>query len=229
MKIKSFGCSFIYGSDLSDFSNNPEIDFSNSVWPALIADRLNIDYECYALPGQGNFKILCDIISQTSLTDPALMIINWSWMDRFDYIDQQELWQTLRPSENTTVEKFYYRNLHSQYQDVLKSAYYVNSAIDILNEKCYPFVMSYMDYNLLTPIDPTWHDPRPIEVIQRRINKYLTHFNGMNFLDWSRGHGFSISEAWHPLEEAHAAAADYMFDQVKEQFDKLSKIQYNAV
>jgi hypothetical protein len=229
MKIKSFGCSFIYGSDLSDFTNSPTIDFSSSTWPALIADRLGADYECYALPGQGNFKILCDIIAESSLSDPAVIIVNWTWLDRFDYIDQQEHWHTLRPAEDTEIERFYYRTLHSQYQDMLKSAYYVNSAIDILNEKRYPFVMTYIDQNLLTPVDPNWHDPRPLEVIQRKISDCLTNFEGMNFLDWSKEQGFPISDTLHPLEEAHAAAADYMFDQVKEQFDKLSKIQYNAV
>jgi len=227
MKIKSFGCSFIYGSDLEDSEIeviDPGIGYfpSKLTWPALLATRLGLDYECYAIPGQGNFKILCDIVSQGSLDDKSLMLINWTWIDRYDYLDDREQWNTLRPSENSELEKFYYRNLHSQYQDLLKSIYYINTAIDFLNEKNYPFVMSFMDNNLLTPINPDWHDPRCLEVIQTKISKHLTTFEGMNFLDWSQHCGFSISKTWHPLEEAHVGAADYMFGLVKHKLDKLT-------
>jgi hypothetical protein len=222
MKIKSFGCSFIYGSDLSDFADLPGLEYSSYTWPALIAARLGLDYECYASPGQGNFKILCDVISQASLTDPSVMIINWTWIDRFDYVDNQEQWSTLRPSEDSDLEKFYYRNLHSQYQDMLKSVYYINTAIDFLTEKNCPFIMTYMDNNLLTPVDPDWHDPRCLELIQKKISRYLKNFEGMNLIGWSQHYEFPISNLWHPLEQAHAAAADYMIDQVKQQFDKLA-------
>ena len=215
MKIKSFGCSFIYGSDLGDFPDCPGQEFSLSTWPALIASRLDLEYECYALPGQGNFKILSDIIAQASLDDPSVMIINWTWIDRFDYVNNQEQWDTLRPSNTREEEKFYYRNLHSQYHDMLSSAYHVNSAIDFLTESCYPFVMTYMDYNLLSTVDPNWHDPRCLEVIQQKISKHLTNFNGDNLIDWSKKQGFPISSTLHPLNDAHSAAADFMQHRVE--------------
>jgi hypothetical protein len=41
----------------------------------------------------------------------------------------------------------------------------------------------------------------------------MTQFNGMSFLDWSRANGFAESVKWHPLEDAHAAAAQYLIDQ----------------
>jgi hypothetical protein len=34
----------------------------------------------------------------------------------------------------------------------------------------------------------------------------------MNFLDWSKQQGYPIGTAAHPLEQAHAAAADYILD-----------------
>jgi phospholipase/lecithinase/hemolysin len=36
----------------------------------------------------------------------------------------------------------------------------------------------------------------------------------MNFLDWSRKHNYAISENWHPLEQAHQLAADYLLPTV---------------
>lgn len=205
MKLKSFGCSLIYGSDLHDSDNCHSV----STWPALISQTLNLDYECHALPGQGNFKIMCDISRETSDPDISLFLINWTWNDRFDYIDSQELWNTLRPSEDTEIEKFYYRNIHSQFKDMLASSSYITSTISLLESKNIPFLMTYMDYTLFEPINPNWHDPRYLETSRSQMQPHLKTFDGANFLDWAKKHEFAISDRWHPLEEAHQVAAMY--------------------
>ena len=212
MKLKSFGCSFFYGSDLTDQINHdwPPYAHSNLTWPALISKKYQIEYECYAEPGIGNFKILCDVISQASLDDPSIFLINWTWIDRFDFVNNFEQWTTIRPSADTALSDLYYRNFHSQIKDMINSVYYINTAIDFLIERNVPFLMSYMDYTVLEAVDPNWHDPKYLSVIQQKIKKHLINFQGKNFLDWSRDHGFPVSDAWHPLECAHSAAADYM-------------------
>ena len=195
------------------------MESSQKTWPALLAKKFNLDYECYAYPGQGNFKILCDLISEAGLDDPALMIINWTWIDRFDYVNEFEQWSTLRPVSDSSLNDFYYRNLHSQFKDILTSVYAINTAVDFLNERKIPFVMSYMDYNILETVDPDWHDPRYLSVVQNKVKKYLVDFQGKNFLDWSRDQGFPISKSWHPLEDAHQAAAEYMMPKVEKLLD----------
>ena len=87
MKLKSFGCSFIYGSDLADASINPgNLIPSNHTWPAHLARLQNRDYECYAKPGSGNLQILEKILTQASDKDKHdLFVIGWTWIDRFDY------------------------------------------------------------------------------------------------------------------------------------------------
>jgi len=72
-----------------------------------------------------------------------------------------------------------------------------------------------MDYNLLTPVDPNWHDPKYLEVLQHKLSKILVNFDDKNFLDWSQKNNFEISSQWHPLEQAHSAAADYWLPAVK--------------
>jgi hypothetical protein len=213
MKLKSFGCSFVYGSDLTD--HNLSLSEPSSItWPALIAKDLGLAYECYACPGSGNLKILCDIISQASLNEPAVFLINWTWIDRFDFVNDAEQWTTLRPSGDDDISKTYYKHLHSQIKDMITSVYAVNTAIDFLRERQIPFVMTYMDYILLEHINPNWHDPKYISIMQNKIKNFLIDFDGKNFLDWSRANGFDISEHWHPLEQAHQAAADYMLPRI---------------
>jgi len=214
--LKSFGCSFIYGSDMADdISNFNDTEFSQSTWPALIANKLNLEYKCYAAPGQGNFKIYCDILANSYWDDDSIYLINWTWIDRFDYVNQLEQWSTLRPAEDSDLEKFYYRNLHSQLCNMITSASYIVSAANHLNLLNCPYIMTHMDHNLLNPIDPNWHDPRYLEVLQSQLKQILTNFDGVNFLDWSREHNFKISDLWHPLEQAHQAAAEYWLPEVQ--------------
>jgi hypothetical protein len=206
--IKSFGCSFIYGSDMPRNYKD--------AWPNIISKKINLCHETYASPGAGNFKIYCDILANSYKNDNSIYLINWTWIDRFDYVDYQEQWNTLRPSESTELEKFYYRNFHSQLCDMISSASYIVSAAEHLRSLNCPYIMTYMDYNLLAPIDPNWHDPRYLEVLQNKLKKILVDFDGCNFLDWSRAHNYQISSTWHPLEQAHQAAAEYWLPAVKQ-------------
>ena len=60
-KVKSFGCSFSFGTDLPDINNNQP---SKLTWPALVANHLDLKYECYAVGGCGNLQILENILNQ---------------------------------------------------------------------------------------------------------------------------------------------------------------------
>jgi hypothetical protein len=216
MKLKSFGCSFFYGTDLSDQVNHdmPPFAHSDLTWPALIAMDQKLQYECHAYPGSGNLRILCNIISQASLDDLSIFLINWTWIDRFDFVNNSEQWNTLRPSEDDYVSKTYFKHLHSQIKDMITSIYAVNTAIDFLQQRKIPFVMTYMDHLLLEHIDPDWHDPKYISIMQNKITNFLVDFDGKNFLDWSKDQEFAISETWHPLDRAHRAAADFMMPRI---------------
>ena len=220
-KIKSFGCSFVYGSDLAD-ADIEQTDFvtryvpSSLTWPALISKQIKSEYECYALPGQGNFKIYSDILANSYHNEDSIFLINWTWTDRFDYVDSDGYWNTLRPADENQEQKFYYRHLHSQLCDTISSASYIVSAAEHLKSLNCSYIMTYMDYNLTTPIDTNWHDPRYLEVLQQKLQKILVDFNGENFLDWSKSNNFKISKYWHPLDEAHQAAADHWLPAVKQ-------------
>ena len=211
MKIKSFGCSFIYGTDLPMANYWP----SDCTWPALAAKKLSLEYECYAQPGQGNFKIMCDVLNEASINDDAFFIIGWTWIDRLDYIDLNEKWNTLRPGQSSELENFYYKNLHSQWTDMMKSLSEINFVVEFLKSRGHKFFMTYMDYSMFDIIDPNWQDPRYLTVMQNSIRNHLNDFEGRNFLDWSREKGYPISDTLHPLEQAHAAAADYVLPAIE--------------
>jgi hypothetical protein len=213
MQLKSFGCSFIYGSELTDASAIKVIP-SNSTWPAHLAGHLNYNYKCYAKPGAGNLQILEQILNQASnKNEYDLFVIGWTWIDRFDHYNADRIgeiwkdWSTIMPVDTDALAKTYYRDLHSEYQDKFTCLSYIKLAIDTLNQKEIPFIMTYIDGLLF---DQQWNTTPAVLDLQEYVKPHMTTFNGKSFLEWSRTNNYSISNAWHPLEEAHLAAADYM-------------------
>lgn len=213
MKLLSFGDSFLYGSDLQDCLDNYESRWqvpSNNTWPALLAKKFNLDYICFALPGIGNKIILDDILRAIhTYGNSAVYIINWTWIDRFDYVDligNLELWNTLRPNERGSVNKHYFKNLNSELSDKIDSLTRVYTAIQALHQSDCAYIMTYMDSLML---DQTWHAPNSVKWLQTQCSPFLDSFDNLNFLEYSKQQKFAISKNWHPLEQAHQKAAEY--------------------
>ena len=217
--LKSFGCSFIFGSDLLDSTANSEIYVpSQHTWPAHVAQHLNFEYECHACPGSGNLQILERLLNQLPTTTSSdLVVVGWTWIDRFDYYHGNHdsgsglsPWITIMPTDDTDLAKTYYRDLHSEYKDKFNCLSYIRLAIDSLKQKNIPFVMTYMDRLLF---DKRWNTSPGVLEMQSLIEPYMTMFDSQTFLEWSRKHNYPESANWHPLEEAHQNA----FELVKTQ------------
>lgn len=206
MKLRSFGCSFIYGSDLSSPTNT---------WPSLIAERLGIEHVCHAAPGIGNLQIMESVLEQIEHND--IFLINWTWIDRFDFVNiTNEKWETLRPALDHQHAEFYFRNMHSQYRDMLTNLIYIKTAIEGLTENSRKFLMTCVDDLLFEQVSPEWHTPTSVSYLQQKISPYIKNFEGKNFLCWSRENKFKESNSWHPLEDAHLAAAELWTPFVKD-------------
>lgn len=218
MILKSFGCSFIFGSDLHDDSSGigePYAKPSKFSWPSLLAQYKNYNYQCYARPGSGNLRILEKVLSHSADPTTCFFVIGWSWNDRFDYtidltgedhiydLAGSNLWRTIMPIHTDSRSHHYYRDLHSQFRDKLTNLIYIKTAIDTLKEKNIPFIMTYMDDLLF---ETQWHTTPAIIDLQNYVRPYLTTFEGKNFLDYSKEKGFPISKTLHPLEDAHQGA-----------------------
>ena len=218
MKLKSFGCSFVFGTDLAgakEWSQTKD-GASNHTWPARIAQHLGYDYECFAWAGLGNLQILERVLNQVN-TEPALFVVNWSWIDRFDYYDsswnpgqKRTPWNTIMPIDEDNLAKIYYRDLHSEYRDKLTTLIMIKLAIDTLQQHGHQIIMSYMDDLIF---ETEWHVSPAVLELQDYVRPFMTTFEGKTFLQWCQHHGYRINELMHPLEEAHAAAADYLINQ----------------
>ena len=208
MKIKSFGCSFTYGTDLADWTDQQH---SCLTWPALIAQKLDLAYECYAWPAIGNLQIMNRVLQQIEDLEPSIFVINWTWLDRFDYMHPvNESFLTLRPDGDLAEHQLYYKHFYNQDHTVVTNGAYINAVISLLQARNIQFLMTCMDPILMETINPNWQDPSSVTLLQNQIGPHLSWFDSKSFLEWSRSKGYPESVAWHPLEEAHQAAADYM-------------------
>ena len=214
MLVKSFGCSFIFGTDLPDqVANKP----SQLTWPAVFSQQLNHHHLCYAHGGIGNLAIANRVLEEIARDVTALFIIGWTWIDRFDYVNKHQTWSTIRPGSTSNLAKPYYQELHSETRDKLTSLITIRAVIDSLRERNFPFIMTCMDELLL---DRKYNTTPTITVLQDYVEPYMTTFEGKTFLNWSRGHGYPESAGWHPLEQAHAAGAEVII----QTFDKQNTI-----
>jgi len=200
MNLRSFGCSFIYGSELSSRDNT---------WPARIADRLGLEHHNHGIEGAGNLRIMESIL--THVTKDDICVVNWAWIDRFDFVTvRDEQWHSMVPCDTHSRAEFYYRNFHSQYRDMLTNLVYVKTALDHLECMGVGYLMTYMDDLLFETVKDSWHDSRAVTGLQHELRSHMVLFQGMTFLQWSRINQYPESQLWHPLDEAHFAAADLM-------------------
>jgi hypothetical protein len=222
MNLKSFGCSFIFGSELADDGQGkPYATPSQLTWPAHLARHLGYDYECHASPGAGNLQITEAVLNQLADPESSLYVIGWTWIDRFDYYPvspntpSRSPWRTVMPIDEDPVARMYYRDLHSEYRDKLTTLIHMQIVLDALIKHGHDYIITYMDD--LT-FDQRWHTTPAVLKLQAQIEPHITQFEGQSFLEWSRANGYPETANWHPLEAAHCAAGDYMikvFDKQK--------------
>lgn len=214
MKLKSFGCSFIFGSELADDGSGEDYArFSRLTWPALLAKDLGYTYYCYARPGSGNLRIMERVLSHTTHDQESLYVIGWTWMDRFDYITDPDPfnpcepipWKTIMPVDGDKLADTYYKHLHTETRDKLSTLMCIKLAIDTLKQKGCQFIMTSMEDWIFSD---HVHPMPAITDLQRYVKPYLNRFEGDSFLNWSRKKGYPVSDMWHPLEPAHQAASE---------------------
>ena len=233
MILGAFGDSFTFGSDLKDVKHDIP---SKLVWPALIANQLDLEFVNYGTPGIGNLIIADDVLRCINThKNNVFYVINWTWIDRYDYLDTEiqqtnfgpkhvdNIWHTLRPGDVSKHSTYYYKHLHKDFTSKLQNLLTIQSVIsELVLHNCL-FLMTYMDHILF---DKRFFCSPSIDILQNTVQKHMHSFHGKNFLDWSKEHNFLISESWHPLEQAHEKAAEYWLPRVKTLLNTHAKEDY---
>jgi hypothetical protein len=227
-KIVSFGDSFVFGSELANNVNGDQ------GWIGLAANQLGVDYQTLSVPGCGNENISRQVLEyfSSNSTENVLAVINWTWGARWDfYVPRIEQWTTLGLScvpsklaplvgldEATRVLEFYNKYPgHSTLWDKWRTLQTIYGTQQYLKSLGVTVIQTYMDYEMW---DQTWHAPDYIRTLQDLTRGDLENFEGQSFLDWSRKHGFTVTDpGLHPLEQAHKAACELWIDRYRQALD----------
>ena len=233
MILGAFGDSFTFGSDLKDVTHDTP---SKLVWPALVANQLDLEFYNYATPGIGNLIIADDVLRCISTKkNNVFYVINWTWIDRFDYIGSEihennfggvlveNIWRTVRPTTKSEIDNAYYKFFHCDFTAKLTNLMYINTASQALLKNNCKFLMTSMDKLLF---DTTYHCAESTLYLQNETVPYISNYEGLNFLEWSKKQKFSISNNWHPLEVSHQKAAEYWLPTVKTLLNTHAKEDY---
>jgi hypothetical protein len=240
-KLLSAGCSFIYGSELSD---SPQMYSTNSpslkTWPALYAAGKNLEYKTCAFCGASNAGITRYTINQIEIEKPDYVIVQWTFLsryeirlNRFDYDVNDSFYYALYPYQSkdyTNNEKHLEKvidNLHPMIRDLStfwyrfvdddlsQIYYYLKTKLELANYLRYkniPFVFTdsqTINYSLLSKTsDKTLHN---LFNLNRSIPNIL--FDSVGFIDFCKNKNFDFGIN-HPLELAHVAACDLIFDDI---------------
>ena len=215
-RIQAFGDSFTAGTELVDGPVGDQTDdqlHSVYTWPALLAKKWNIDYRSNSLGGIGNQRISFAVIDRylrSGNLNQSFYIVNWSWFERFDYLDPVEnKWNTLHPRHTDQLDHFFYKNLDSDLWNMIRNLQTIHSTIKFLEDNHVDFAMTCLDPIIFTRDRPEVYNGF-ITQIQNSIHPYFVNFEDLTFLEWSHKHNFECGSGGHPLEQAHAAAVEYI-------------------
>jgi len=205
-KLHAFGDSFTYGSDLSDCGNKPSL----YTWTSLLSNHLEKEYVCYAKAGSSNQTIVRKVFDNIhNIKDDDTVVVNWTWIDRWDFFNlQKSNWETVRPD---SVDSIFYKNYYKYFQSELWDKFETLKAINLISNTLENYniklIMTCIDKLVF---DTTWHCPKYIENLQDSVKDKIIWFDGLGFYDWAKYKQYKISDKWHPLEEAHKKAFEYI-------------------
>lgn len=193
----------MYGSELPDSFGRSA---SKKTWPSLLATHHNIKHQSFARPGAGNMYIAEQILNECNALDSSVFVINWTFIDRFDYIDSNESWATIRPSGDDTATKLYYQHYHSEYRDKLTTLSMMKLCVDTMIQSNIPFVMTYVDDLIF---DSKWHTSPAVTLLQNYLKPHCATFDNKNFIQYAQDLGHEITPVGHLLESGHQACFEY--------------------
>lgn len=220
-KLIGAGCSFIQGCELGD--ENSELGYSLDTYPALIAKKLNLPYECLAYGGASNTGIAKMILNHD--IQDSILLVQWTHVSRlgfdinlqadptninginwFDFAPRNWLFDKSRWHTPKYIEKLSTGGVEKFQQDFYK--YVGNDETFVLySDLAMKSILFYAQQQHAKVIFFTASD----QLIG--VNGCMA-FEGKNFTAFAENHRCAFGQHGHPLHQAHQMAADYILENV---------------
>lgn len=214
-RLITHGCSFTYGQELAD----PK----TCSWPALLANKLNLELVNLAQPAYANDLILQDIVSESinpKVGTPGermawdyhdLVIIGWSSHLRLGFIDEAG-WYSIRPSApdnrgyRQDINKLLMTTLDTEWlydrwlQQVILAQEYLRNR--------------YAHYLMFSAFDNLSHIKRKHKLHEKIIKRNFLGWPNEQMTDWT--YKCPVGPEQHPLEQGHEIVAEKIFAKLQD-------------
>lgn len=209
-KLVAFGCSLTYGTALPDATDD---NHSTMAWPALVAEKMNIECVNVGMPGASNDLILHNIINFENFNKGDHVIILWTYMHRALLFDDTGATSNIMPNRimlskvvgSLKWEQFY--NAHGEYD------LYMRTLKNMHHAMCYLASKEIRLTNLSIDI---WQ--LPWKNIQNNYKKNMDVDS--TFIDLKRYSVDTGSDGLHPGVQTHTKLADIIHTLHKEKHEQ---------
>lgn len=205
-KIVAIGDSFLAGSELAN---------ANTTWPALFANKYDLEYQCLARPGH-SIQFVARTLFEALHTESqnCLFVIHWPNALRIEYINKQDdSWIQINPNmilfgndHSDEIQTMYYKHMNSLLGDKWHSLVMISMSLQMLKQTNHQYAMTTVDDFLF---DTDFHNPSYIEFLQKQCQGSIHWFDNLTFLKWAKSNKFAFGPGGHPLEQAHQGAFEY--------------------
>jgi hypothetical protein len=220
MKLLAGGCSLIHGTEMPDAVTG----HSQLTYPALLAKQFNLEYKCVAVPGGGNDTICRQVIEGIDDT-VGLVIVMWSYYDRFEFHFGKDGWQNLKYPSNALRNQVdeLAKPFYSQLTDIYAWNKYLQDIIVLqtfLTNNNISFIFSSADTEFFDVSRTIAFDSRYQKLYNLIDFSKWVYWNDkvdkkVGFVNWARSYGYPLGSSQHPLELAHNKAYELIKPQME--------------
>jgi hypothetical protein len=222
MLVIAGGDSFIYGSELADCKpGRGQLGHSHNTFPALLAKKHNLKYQCVAKPGLSNNAIArLTYDACTTVEEDKFVMICWTFQNRYEF-NFDNNWQTVNAwfSNPADSVKLHNNKDWDKFSEALFKQVGIDSTYSFYSLfKDILYMQNYLENNripyLFTCVENLFYNKNPqtdlyTKNLYNQIHWNNWHFfDGGGFYDWGIKNQYQQGPYLHFLETAHVDAAN---------------------
>ena len=195
-RLVAFGCSNTFGQGLPDWKR-PNPNPSKYAWPQILANKLNLSCCNLAKSGSSNKEIWYNIVN-TKFKKDDIVIILWSWYDRYCVLLNEKTLKQIHWNQKTPQATCFLKHLHNEYDMLIDFYLRCNHVQSLLENKI-----------------------KLVKHIKQKTNTHTSaklNWNKINFLDVSiidimSDYPLALDNL-HPGHEAHKRFATMIYNDI---------------
>lgn len=217
-KLFAFGDSYTFGHELEDCPTNDFKTPSQLSYPALVAKKLGLCYECFAVGSFANNAITRQLTETLDdISNDDMVLIMWTHPHRREFLFDGDFgYRSVSPSSvDVPFYKEYYKHIDSSLNyHVNLSLYDILVAQYLLESKKINYVFLAADSDLSLSVATNMHGTSTL-VNQINLDNWLMFDGNVGFCEWAKN-DLKLKFYVHPPELAHEELSNILINRMSQ-------------